>query len=478
MEHLLTLSFTAVQVFYLLVFLVMIYFMTRSVNWVDTSRVEEVPLRDYPFIILFYPVLREPFEAMETAMFGLSKIRYPKDRYKIIAIPNSNDTQTIGFLRKLTQEFDFLDILEVPPTTDESWNVVWDTWEKNNKVYWWHQGPYAKDTNLPPKKTRQLIYAFYTMAQRMNGENFLVDYVDADSVPPPDHFEAAVAGMMVQGFNVLQATNIAGNLLQTWAATFHAFDHLVWDRFVYPHMSADGNHPYWVLGKGLFYWASNLWEIGGFNPHQTIEDPEIGMKHYANGYKIGIIENPLIEEVPIDFWRGVIQRKRWICGFFQAVESTKHMGMSRKDRLLAHLNLIPVLSLLANVIGLPLGIWAIINYFNGSGVVPISLLGLCVVNMGMYGIFLLIIYKSVWESTKIVLGFWGRIYYLLRINPVFMWGYFLWWTVSIAIGYNMYRKDLGREWDRTVKIDPNRQLVHEKLDGIMPTPQHKAASGD
>lgn len=462
MEHLTTL-YTLVQVFYLLTFLVMLYFFTRNVNWVDTSKVREVSLKDYPYIILLYPVLKEPYAAMETAMTGLAKLQYSKGKYIVLAIPNANDELTVAYLRQLEEKFDFLQILEVPPTTDETWDMVWEAWESNPKVYWWHQGRYAKDKDLPPKKTRQLIYAFYALASTYENEDFLIDYIDADSVPPPDHFLAAVSGMQYHRFDVLQATNIAGNMLQTWAATFHALDHLIWDRFVYPHMSADGQHPFWVLGKGLFYWKSDLLEVGGFNPHQTIEDPEIGMKLYTNGRRIGIIENPLIEEVPITWGRGVTQRKRWICGFFQAVESTKHMGMKAKDRFLAHLNLIPVLSLLANAIGLPLGVWALLTYLNGNSTLPNYLLVLSAVNVLAYCLLMVNIYRHIWLSTGIVLKGFARVHYMLRVNPIFMWAYWLWWIVSIVIGYRMYQKDLGREWERTVKIDPNRKVVRSRL---------------
>jgi endo-1,4-beta-xylanase len=35
---------------------------------------------------------------------------------------------------------------------------------RESKAYWWHRGPRAHVTNLPPKKTRQLIYGFYQAA--------------------------------------------------------------------------------------------------------------------------------------------------------------------------------------------------------------------------------------------------------------------------------------------------------------------------
>ena len=80
--------------------------------------------------------------------------------------------------------------------------------------------------------------------------DWLLDYIDADSVPNPNHFMAAVAGM--QQYDVLQSTNIAGNLLQTYPASWCEMDYLNWDYKFYPHMSSNGTDPYWVLGKGPF----------------------------------------------------------------------------------------------------------------------------------------------------------------------------------------------------------------------------------
>jgi hypothetical protein len=124
-------------------------------------------------------------------------------------------------------------------------------------------------------------------------------------------------------------------------------------------MSANGTHPYYVLGKGLFYRASDLYALGGFNPWITIEDPEVGMRLWTNGRRLGIIAAPLIEEVPRTFYRGIIQRNRWVCGFFQSLASPlKRMGMPFWRRMQARINIIPVLSHPINVIGLPTGVYA------------------------------------------------------------------------------------------------------------------------
>ena len=100
---------------------------------------------------------------------------------------------TIEKLDRLNDEFDFLTILPIPPTSDRSWHRVWRAWERNQHCYWWHEGKRAKCRDLPPKKTRQLIYAFYFLVDHI-GEDWVLDYIDADSVPPPNHFRAGAAG--------------------------------------------------------------------------------------------------------------------------------------------------------------------------------------------------------------------------------------------------------------------------------------------
>ena len=51
---------------------------------------------------------------MRTTMIALDELEYPKDRYRVIAIPNSSDRATVAALKNLQMEFPFLELLEVP----------------------------------------------------------------------------------------------------------------------------------------------------------------------------------------------------------------------------------------------------------------------------------------------------------------------------------------------------------------------------
>lgn len=449
--------FAAAQILYAVTFLVDLYIFTRPVNRVVMT--ERPPDYSLPHILLFYPVLHELEETMRTTFTAMSRLDYPPDRWRVTAIPNSDDLETIASLKRLQLEFSFLDIVEIPPTTHPSWNVVWDAWDANARVYWWHHGERAGNTDLPPKKTRQLIYAFYhAAAERAGDEDFLVSYTDADSCPPVAHFLEGAVGM--QTYDVVQAENIAANMNASLAASWHAFDHMAWDGRKYRHLTANGTQPYWVLGKGLFFRASDLVALGGFHPWLAIEDPEVGMRFWAAGARLGVIEDPLIEEAPLTFGRGVTQRKRWVCGFFQSLgRPLDELGFTPVEKLKAWLNFFPCLSLWVNAVGFPSGVWAIVAGMN-SGLIPVWLVALSVVNLTAFSASLTSLYMSTWKRTGLVFDRTSdRLSYMLKINPVFLMIWWVVWLVPLWLGFWMYIRSGGLVWDRTEKINANESLI-------------------
>jgi glycosyltransferase XagB len=456
--------FIVAQILYLGTFLVEIYFATLPINWVDMGSALPATEGDYPYICLFYPVLREPAETMRTTFVSLTKLEYPRHRYKVVAIPNSNDRETIASLQTLRSEFDFLEILEVPPTSDPSWQLIWDAWENNPKAYWWHQGERAGVRDLPPKKTRQLIYAFYHIAESLKHEpNLAINYIDADSCPPPDHFKAAAIGL--QRYDVLQSQNVAGNLNASMAATWHAFDHMSWDGGKYAHLSSNGRQPYWVLGKGLFFKAADLLALGGFHPWVTIEDPEVGLRFWINNKRLGVIEGSLIEEVPESWIGGITQRKRWVCGFFQALgQPLGYLGYSPWQRFKAWMIFLPCLSLWINAIGVPTGIWALWVYLAGRSPLPLWTVWLSLINLFAFAVMLGLLYGRTWQRTGLVLDRWiDRVWYMVRVNPLSIMVWWVLWLIPLFIGFTMYLGDGGLVWQRTEKVDANHALVRGQI---------------
>ncbi len=448
--------FAITQVLYLVSLLVSAYFFTRPVNEAST---ESAPVGTPPRMMLLYPVLAEDESTMQTTFLAIDRTEYPADRLRVVAIPNADDAYSLTGLHRLQAQYSWLEILEVPPTTDPSWAAVWDAWSANPKAYWWHAGKRAGQQDLPPKKTRQLDYAFYTLCPAGDPEETLVSYIDADSAPPLRYFREGAAGM--EHYDVIQLTNLSGNLLSSWASSFHAADHMAWDSSMYAHMTADGKHPFYVLGKGLFFKASDLHALGGFHPWLTIEDPEVGMRLWTNGRRLGVVRDPLIEEVPLTFKQGVTQRKRWVCGFLQSLGSPlTQMGMSVPQRMRARLNFVPCLSMLMNPVGMAVGLWVLIESLRGDHPVSTGFVVLAAVNIVGAAAIMAHNWRNAWRLTALVLdNRKARLRYIARVNPLFMLAWWLWWTVSIVIGFQMFIRDRGLTWERTKKVDANHDLV-------------------
>jgi len=262
----------------------------------------------------------------------------------------------------------------------------------------------------------------------------------------------------------LQSTNVIGNILDNPFTALMGFDHMTWDGNIYPHLSADGKQPYFVLGKGLFYKAKDLVDLGSFNPWVTIEDPEVGLRLWVNGKRLGIIAEPLIEEVPQTFFfGGISQRNRWMCGFFQTLTTPlKQMGMTWRHRLLTWVNIIPPLSHLVNLIGLPTGAIALSIFLRRSDTLSFVLTVLSLVNITFFVIIMGYIYVKTWKRTRLVIDdIWRRFLFMLWVNPVTFFIYSIVWCIPIIQGFGMFATGRGRVWKPTGKVDADHHLVRQ-----------------
>jgi hypothetical protein len=76
-----------------------------------------------------------------------------------------------------------------------------------------------------------------------------------------------------------------------------------------------------------------------------------------------------------------------------------------------------------------------------------------------------VLYVNTWKRTRLVLdSFWLRAWYMVRINPVFILLWWLFWTVPLTIGLWMYLMDKGLVWQRTEKLAKHRVLVLDRIE--------------
>ena len=234
-------------------------------------------------------------------------------------------------------------------------------------------------------------------------------------------------------------------------------------RINHPRQAVSRDEPYLLCVPALRL------DVGGFNPWITIEDPEVGMRLWTNGRRLGIIADPLIEEVPRTIVRGIIQRNRWMCGFFQSLgRPLRRMGMPFPRRMQARLNILPVLSLPVNVVGLPTGAYALYFLLKGGNPFPFWLIALSVLNIALYVVIMGALYRNAWRRTALVLAERRlRIWYMVRVNPLFLFIYHLIWTIPIVIGFGMFLANRGKAWIRTKKLDADHRFAAQAAGSTM-----------
>ena len=129
--------------------------------------------------------------------------------------------------------------------------------------------------------------------------------------------------------------------------------------------------------------------------------------------------------MPTTFASAIVQRKRWVAGFFQTLKfrggPMDRMGFSFVEKIKAWLIFFPCMTLSFNCLGLPLSVWAAVTWYNGTGNPADWCIYWAMANLGLYAFFMIELYCRTWLRTKLIMDTtWQRMRYMLRVNPLFI----------------------------------------------------------
>ena len=140
------------------------------------------------------------------------------------------------------------------------------------------------------------------------------------------------------------------------------------------------------------------------------------------------------------------------------------MGFSFIEKIKAWLIFLPCLTMSFNCFGFPLSVWAAVTWYDDTSILPLWCLYWAAANLAFYAYFMMKLYWCTWFRTKLIMDTtWQRIRYMLRVNPIFLGLWWMFWTIPLWIGYRMYRQNLGLVWERTLKKDDNKVLVRDRV---------------
>lgn len=234
-----------------------------------------------PIYTILIPLYQES-RKFRSLMVNIDNIIYPKDRLDVKIIVEADDYQMIEDIASHNLP-PYIHLVKVP-------------------------------FSLPRTKPKALNYAM----QYCRGK-YLVVY-DAEDRPDSDQLLKAVVlfESLPKEYACLQAKLNFYNAEENLITKFFSLEYCLWFDYILKGLSLM-RLPMTLGGSSNHFKFDILYKIGCWDAYNVTEDAELGIRLYAFGYKVYMMDSYTMEESPIDLINWLNQRSRWIRGFVQTL---------------------------------------------------------------------------------------------------------------------------------------------------------------
>jgi cellulose synthase/poly-beta-1,6-N-acetylglucosamine synthase-like glycosyltransferase len=246
---------------------------------VTKQEVREVIDDELPIYTIQLPVYKED-KLIKKLIWNLQSIDYPRERLDIKLLIEQDDDKTLNAVRNL----DFPAVFEVI--------VVGFNKPKTN--------PHPSNYGLHFSRGKYLtIY-------------------DAEDVPDTDQLKKTVTlfNKLPEEYICIQCALNYFNRNENFLTRMFTLEYSYWFDYMLPGLDTF-NIPIPLGGTSNHFKFANLMELGGWDPFNVTEDADLGVRAYAKGYKVAIINSTTYEEANNEMFNWVRQRSRWIKGYMQ-----------------------------------------------------------------------------------------------------------------------------------------------------------------
>lgn len=253
----------------------------RSWNLDDINKLEPDVLEgeELPIYTIFVPLYKE-VNKVGDIVCAIENLDYPKSRLDVKLIVEIDDRDMLKALNIITLP-SYVEIVKVP-------------------------------YSMPRTKPKAMNYA----TPYIKGEYLCV--YDAEDVPDPEQLKKALAAFrkLPQEYACVQARLNFYNANQNILTKFFSMEYSLWFDYLLAGLSVS-DLPLTLGGTSNHFKVSVLEKVGYWDAYNVTEDAELGIRLYANGYKIAMLDSYTMEEAPISINNWIMQRSRWIKGFIQ-----------------------------------------------------------------------------------------------------------------------------------------------------------------
>ncbi|QEC75840.1 glycosyltransferase family 2 protein [Mucilaginibacter ginsenosidivorax] len=246
---------------------------------VTKDEVRDVVDTELPLYTVLLPVYKED-KLIKKLIWNLQSLDYPREMLDIKLLIEEDDDKTL----KAVQNLDFPAVFEVI--------VV----------------PF----HMPKTKPKACNYGLH-----FSRGKFLTIY-DAEDIPDTDQLKKVVTlfAKLPDHYICIQSALNYFNRNENFLTRMFTLEYSYWFDYMLPGLDTL-DIPIPLGGTSNHFKMDALIELGAWDPFNVTEDADLGVRAYAKGYKIAIINSTTYEEANNEPINWIRQRSRWIKGYMQ-----------------------------------------------------------------------------------------------------------------------------------------------------------------
>jgi cellulose synthase/poly-beta-1,6-N-acetylglucosamine synthase-like glycosyltransferase len=247
---------------------------------VTKDELKQVIDDELPIYTILLPVYKED-KLIKKLIWNLQSLDYPRHQLDIKLLIEEDDDKTLNAVRNL----DFPAVFEVI--------VV----------------PF----HMPKTKPKACNYGLHFARGK-----YLTIY-DAEDIPDTDQLKKVVTlfGKLPDEYICIQSALNYFNRNENFLTRMFTLEYSYWFDYMLPGLDTL-DIPIPLGGTSNHFKLAELVDLGAWDPFNVTEDADLGVRAYAKGHKIAIINSTTYEEANNEPFNWIRQRSRWIKGYMQS----------------------------------------------------------------------------------------------------------------------------------------------------------------
>lgn len=235
---------------------------------------------ELPIYTILLPVYKED-RLIKKLIWNLQALDYPRHKLDIKLLLEEDDDKTLNAVKNL----DFPAIFEV----------------------------IVVPLHMPKTKPKACNYGLHFARGK-----YLTIY-DAEDIPDTDQLKKVVAlfAKLPDEYICIQSALNYFNRNENFLTRMFTLEYSYWFDYMLPGLDTL-DIPIPLGGTSNHFKLADLVELGAWDPFNVTEDADLGVRAYAKGHKIAIINSTTYEEANNEPFNWIRQRSRWIKGYMQS----------------------------------------------------------------------------------------------------------------------------------------------------------------